>query len=190
MFFLDIHGGDAGEDLMPFICYYDNNDSQTNQAHQLSEASGMEYIVSYPYTITKTEPAKYAFKQAVQDGIVGLSIEAGKLGNVQDKNVEIIKNAVYNMLDYSKMYKAGNPQVEIEKKYLDNQSYIRVPGNGIFYSSIKSGDNVVQGQELGYITDDFGNVVHQISSPISGIVLYKVGTPPVNKGEALFCIGY
>jgi len=188
--FLDIHGGDAGEDLMPFICYYDNNDSQTNQAHQLSEASGMEYIVSYPYTITKTEPAKYAFKQAVQDGIVGLSIEAGKLGNVQDKNVEIIKNAVYNMLDYSKMYKAGNPQVEIEKKYLDNQSYIRVPGNGIFYSSIKSGDNVVQGQELGYITDDFGNVVHQISSPISGIVLYKVGTPPVNKGEALFCIGY
>lgn len=188
--FLDIHGGDASEDLLPFICYYDNNDIQTKQAHQLSEASAMEYIVSYPYTITKTEPAKYAFKQAVQDGIVGLSIEAGKLGNVQDKNVEIIKNAVYNMLDFSKMYKTDNSDVEIERKYLNNQSYIRVPGNGIFYSSIKSGDAVVQGQELGYITDDFGKVIHQISASMSGIVLYKVGTPPVNKGETLFCIGY
>ena len=188
--FLDIHGGDASEDLLPFICYYDNKDEQTEKARLLSNASGMEYIVSYPYNITKTEPAKYAFKQAVQDGKVALSIEAGKLGTVQMENVSLIKTAVYNMLDYSGMYKTQKTNARTDKKYLYNQSYIRVPERGIFYSTVKSGDTVAKNQNLGYITDDFGNVLHQVMAPVSGIVLYKVGTPPVNEGETLFCVGY
>jgi len=68
--FLDIHGGDAPEDLLPFVCYYDNKKKpkQTALAKKLSENSGFQYVVSYPYTISETEPAKYTFKQAVQDG--------------------------------------------------------------------------------------------------------------------------
>lgn len=190
--FLDIHGGDAGEDLLPFICYYNNRDEakNTEQARLLSYASGMEYIVSYPYNLTESEPAKYAFKQAVQDSIVALSIEAGKLGTVQDDNVKLIKDAVFNMLNYSKMYEREEITATADKKYLHNQTYIRVPGNGIFYSNIKSGDNIKKNQQLGYITDEFGNTLYQVTAPVGGIVLYKVGTPPVNKGETLFCIGH
>lgn len=188
--FLDIHGGDANEDLLPFICYYDNKDDQTEEARQLSEASGMRFIVSYPYNITKTEPAKYAFKQAVQSGITALSIEAGKLGTVQSANVQLIKNAVYNMLGYSKMYKAEKVPTSANKKYLHNQSYIRVPKKGLFYSTVKSGDKVTKDQNLGYVTDEFGNIIDQVMAPVTGIVLYKVGTPPVNTGETLFCIAY
>lgn len=186
--FIDIHGGDANEDLIPFICYYDNKDEQTEKAKRLSEASGMEYIVAYPYNITKTEPAKYAFKQAVQDGIVALSIEAGRLGTVQTENVDLVKNAVYNMLNYSGLYKTSKTVIKTNRKYLQHQSYVRVPGKGLFYSLIKSGDSVSKDQNIGYITDDFGNILLQITSPVSGIVLYKVGTPPVNTGETLFCI--
>lgn len=64
--FLDIHGGDANEDLLPFVCYYDRKDTpeNTKKAHELSVRSGIQYIVSYPYTLTPTEPAKYAFKEA------------------------------------------------------------------------------------------------------------------------------
>ncbi|MEM9527678.1 MAG: M14 family metallopeptidase, partial [Bacteroidota bacterium] len=89
--FLDIHGGDAPEDLLPFVCYYNNTKkpTQTALAKQLSENSGFQYVVSYPYTITDTEPAKYAFKQAVQNGKTALSLEAGKLGNVQEENVAL-----------------------------------------------------------------------------------------------------
>lgn len=188
--FIDIHGGDANEDLLPFICYYDNKDEKTEKAKRLSEASGMEYIVAYPFNITKIEPAKYAFKQAVQDGIVALSIEAGKLGTVQRENVTLVKDALYNMLDYAGMYYKGKTVIKTNRKYLNHQSYVRVPEKGIFYSSIKSGDTVSKDQNIGYITDDFGNVLHQITSPINGIVLYKVGTPPVNAGETLFCIAH
>lgn len=98
--FLDIHGGDAPEDLLPFVCYYDNRKKpeQTALAKELSENSGFEYVVSYPYTISDTEPAKYTFKQAMQDGKTALSIECVKLGIVQENSLKLIKKGVYNML--------------------------------------------------------------------------------------------
>jgi len=192
--FLDIHGGDANEDLLPFVCYYDRKDTpeNTKKAHELSVRSGIQYIVSYPYTLTPTEPAKYAFKEATQQGITALSIEAGKLGTVQKDNVDLIKTAVYNMLENSGNYVTGKSKTVNQKQtvLLNQQDYIRVPEDGIFYSELKSGDKVKKNQILGYITDEFGNKKHDIVSQTTGIILYKVGTPPVNKGETLFCIGY
>lgn len=192
--FLDIHGGDANEDLLPFVCYYNRKDTSENtqKAHDLSAKSGIEYIVSYPYTLTPTEPAKYAFKEATQQGITALSIEAGKLGTVQKDNVNLIKTAVYSMLEHSGNYVTRKSKVVSKKPtvLLNQQDYIRVPENGIFYSDLKSGDKIKKNQILGYIADEFGNKKHDIISQTTGIILYKVGTPPVNKGETLFCIGY
>lgn len=190
-FFLDIHGGDASEDLLPFICYYDRKDKaeQTGIAKQLCEQSGMKYIVSYPYNLTATEPAKYAFKHATQQGIPSLSIEAGKLGTVQRENVTLIRTAVRFMLAHLRMYAPIGELPAIAKMYLNDQTYIRVPERGIFYSDIKSGDQVKKGALLGYIVDQFGHNRVDVFSPVDGVVLYKIGTPPVNKGETLFCIG-
>ena len=191
--FLDIHGGDANEDLLPFVCYYDRKDSPENTklAHNLSVQSQINYIVSYPYNLTQNDPAKYAFKQATQQGITALSIEAGKLGTVQKENVDMIKTAVYNMLEYSGNYTGSKSKIKNKNAILlDQQDYIRVPENGIFYSQLKNGDFVYVNQVLGYITDEFGKKKQDILSKTDGVILYKVGTPPVNKGETLFCIGY
>lgn len=192
--FLDIHGGDASEDLLPFVCYYDRKDKleKTVLAHNLSVQSEIGLIVSYPYDLNPAEPAKYAFKQAVQQGITALSIEAGKLGTVQNENVEMIKTAVYNMLEYVQVYAKDKSKLQNKSSviHLNRQDYIRVPQNGIFYSHLKSGDKVKKKQVLGFITDEFGKKKQDIISDTDGIILYKVGTPPVNKGETLFCIGY
>lgn len=189
--FLDIHGGDANEDLIPFACYYNNEEDKENTqlAHRLSEVSGMPYIVAYPYTITKTEPALYAFKQAVQNGVAALSIEAGKLGTADREDISLLKESVYRMLDFIGMY--PKKKAETKKKayqFFGRQSYIKVPEKGIFHSRYKAGDRIKKGEKLGYITDDFGNIIHEISAPADGIILYKISTPPVNKGETMFCI--
>lgn len=191
--FLDIHGGDANEDLLPFVCYYNNTseEKKTLLSSKLSEISGINHIVSYPYTITKTEPAKYAFKQASQNGKTALSIEAGKLGNVQTEAVHLIKKAVYNMLNYMEMYSNGiasakNPSAV----YLNNQEYVKAEVAGIFNSTLKSGDYIKKGDKIGFVSNEFGKVLIEIKSPTTGVVLYKIGTPPVNKGETVFCIGY
>lgn len=189
--FIDLHGGDANEDLIPFSCYYNNENNRENTqiAKKLCEVSNLPFIVSFPYTISSTEPALYAFKQAVQDNIIGLSLEAGKLGNLQNDCVTILKQAIYNMLNFTNLHPNITHKAE-KQTFLNRQDYIKASEQGIFYSHHKSGNFIRQGEKLGYITDIFGNILEEIFSPCSGIILYKIGTPPVNKNETLFCIGY
>ena len=189
--FLDIHGGDASEDLLPFICYYNNEQkpAQTKLAQQLSEVSGFEYIVSYPYTLKDDEPAKYAFKQAVQDGKTALSIESGKLGNVQEEAVSLIVKGVFNMLDKMKMYTSTSTvESNLNRVRLNSQAYIRSPNQGVFYSALLAGDTILKGELVGIIKDEFGKLLAEVRAPKTGIILYKIGTPPVSKGETIMCI--
>ncbi|MAU16766.1 MAG: succinylglutamate desuccinylase [Muricauda sp.] len=186
---LDVHGGDACEDLIPFVCYYNNTQkpNQTALAKKLSENSGFQYIVSYPYNISNTDPAKYAFKQAVQNGKTALSIECGKLGNVQRENVDLIKKGIYNMLATMKMYGNGSgPHNNIT--YKNNQTYINANVKGIFYSEYKAGDAVKKNDVVGYTTDEFGSILETYRAPKDGIILYMLATPPINIDDTVMCI--
>lgn len=187
--FLDVHGGDAPEDLLPFICYYNNTkkSTQTALAKKLSENSGFEYVVSYPYTLSDEEPAKYTFKQAVQDGKTALSIECGKLGNVQEESLTLIKKAIYNLLATMNMYgNATAPHTNIT--YLHQQIYVKASVEGVFHSDYKAGDMVEKGAIVGQTTDVFGAVIEEFTAPKDGIILYQLATPPINVDDTVMCI--
>ena len=188
--FLDIHGGDASEDLLPFVCYYENPKypKQTQKTKALSEASGFENVVSYAFTLEDDEPAKYAFKQACQKGKIALSFESGKLGNVHPEAVERIKNGVYRIMEQLKMYKTATTFPKHPIKRSHNQHYLDAAVQGLFYSALNAGDPVTKGQIVGYITDEFGTSLQELKAPISGFILYKVSTPPVNIDDTLMCI--
>ena len=72
---------------------------------------------------------------------------------------------------------------------LNDQVYIRSTRSGIFYSALKAGDTVSKGQKVGYTTDEFGTVLEEYEAPITGIILYNLATPPINKGDTVMCIG-
>lgn len=190
--FLDIHAGDGSEDLVDFICYYDNKETprQTAMARKLSDASGFKLKVRYPFNLKPEQPAEYAFKQATRQGVTALSIEAGKLGNVQEESVELIQKGVMNMLASMRMYTPDKLTGSEKSEWLTGQAYVKATAKGIFYSDLKSGASVTEGQYLGYITDLFGKKLTEVKAPKSGLILYKVGTPPVLQNETLFCIGY
>lgn len=189
--FLDVHGGDAGEDLMPFVCYYDHKGkaSQTAAAARLCEKSGFENVVSYPYTIHDTDAAKYAFKQAAQDGKIALSIESGRMGQVRPVDVLWIKTGVFRMLRTQGMYRQGRRE-KWKPRHFNGQSYAYAKTSGIFSSLLRAGSEVVKGEPIGVITDAFGNRLEEVVAPASGVILYKIGTPPVNAGETVCCVGF
>jgi len=187
--FLDVHGGGLNEDLIPFALFYDNNNypEQTKKARELSEISGFNYVVSYPFTLRDDEPAKYVFKQASQDGKIALSFESGKLGNIQKEAVSYIKKGIYNIMANLKMYNEQTP-APANLIQLNNQTYIKSTETGIFYSHLKAGDAIKEGDLVGYTTDEFGVKLNEYKAPASGIILYKISTPPVNIDDTLMCI--
>ncbi len=188
--FLDVHSGDASEDLLPFVCYYDNKKfpKQTEITKKLCEYSGFENVVSYSYTIKEDEPAQYAFKQASQAGKIALSFESGKLGYLQPEAVKRIKRGFFRIFKKLEMYNFKDLTEKVKFQRLDRQIYIDSPAKGIFYSKFKAGSKVVKGEIIGYITDEFGETIKKIVSPKTGIILYMKGTPPTKNGSRLFCI--
>jgi predicted deacylase len=191
--FLDMHGGDVNEDLIPFISYYDNTEfkQQTQLSARLSEISGFNTIVTYPHLQPYGQRAMFAFKQAVRLGIPALSIEIGKLGNCENSDVSFTKNAVYRMLAELKIYenKKVKATAPLKIKY-NRQVYISSPCQGLFHSSFKAGSKVIKDEEIAYITDTFGRNVKIITAPRTGRILYKAGRLAVNEDDPLFCIGY
>jgi len=189
--FVDMHGGDANEDLLTFIGYYNNQGDQekTSEIKRLVEASGFEYVVSWPYTLKEDQPAKYAFKQAIQDGKLAFTIEAGKLGNVQEEVVETIKDGILNVLAELDMYPADK-RFDLGRIRLNQQHYIKSAHKGIFVSNYSAGERVVEGDVIGVVKNEFGGVLFELIAPSSGTILYKIGTPPVNVGETVMCIAY
>jgi len=75
-------------------------------------------------------------------------------------------------------------------KKLNNQIYVRSTVQGIFYSAFKAGDEVVKGEVVGYITDEFGEQLEEIVTPRSGTILYMKGTPPTNSNDSLMCVSF
>ena len=189
-FFLDAHSGDANEDLLPFVCYYDNQNYpfQTKMAKELSEYSGFENVISYPYTIKNSEPALYAFKQATQVGKIALSFESGKLGYLQPKAVDRILRGYYRIFDKLEMYEYNDLEDKTKFKRLNSPYYIKSKFQGILYSGYKAGDKVLKNNELGFITDEFGKIIERYFASKSGTILYMKGTPPVNIGDTVFSI--
>jgi len=63
------------------------------------------------------------------------------------------------------------------------------PRTGILYPRVEPGQQVRKGQLLADITDFFGAPIAEVLSPLDGVILYIVATPPIVKGQPVGCVG-
>jgi len=195
-FFLDMHAGDASEDLMPYAAYYSNTTMPkvSQKGKEMAQSLLFDHIVVFNTDgkkyIKKDMPSLYCSAEAFKRGIPSIDIECGGLGTASKDLVFRIENGVLNMLHYLKMRitntttKNNNSYQFISNRVSQESNY-----NGVFYPLKKSGDYVKKGMELGIITDYFGNVLETIYAKTSGVILLIIGTPPINKNETIVVIG-
>ncbi|RYG07346.1 MAG: succinylglutamate desuccinylase [Chitinophagaceae bacterium] len=194
-YFLDIHSGDAPEDLTPYSAYYSNTSMPevSEQGRKMAEALGYQYNVIFNTNgkkyMHKNEPSLYTTAEAFKRGIPSIDIECGRLGLVEQDAVNKIEESVLRLFDYlsflpySKMSKRGPVSTIAERDYINSNF------KGIFYPAKKAGEFVKKGTKLGYITNYFGEVIQTVHAENDGIILMLITTPPVNKGEDLVVIG-
>ena len=176
---LDVHSGDSNEDLLPFVCYYENKShpNKTQKAKELSEHSGFENVISYSYTLANDQPAKFAFKQACQSGIVALSLKVASLAISKRKLWIVSLGGIKEFLDKLDMYDYQDPLGDTPYQILKSPIYIDAKVQGIFYTDYKAGDRVIKGDRLGKVTNSFGTIIQEVVAPVSGIILYMKGVP-------------
>ncbi|ESQ16613.1 MAG TPA: succinylglutamate desuccinylase [Chromatiaceae bacterium] len=69
-----------------------------------------------------------------------------------------------------------------------SSSWTRAPESGLLRTLVPLGAQVQRGELLGYISDPYTGTQHPVKTPIRGVVIGRVQTPPVHEGEALYHI--
>ena len=63
--------------------------------------------------------------------------------------------------------------------------WIRASCGGIFHLEVNLGDKVTKRQELGFITNAFGEKRVAVRATVSGMIISHIQNPLVNQGDAI-----
>ena len=185
---LDLHCGDGNEDLTPYLYYTETGDPDLDaRTRELAVRFGFKIIVHE--TVKPNHPSStLCANSALLKGKPALTVESGRLGRTDEKDILRLIQGVENTLNMMNMTE-GRIESLFEPIWIESVTYIRSDSTGIFYPLTAGGRHVEEGELLGYLTDFFGNVIQRAVAPHDGIVMYVIFTPPMSKGEPMVKIG-
>jgi predicted deacylase len=186
---LDLHCGDGNEWLRPYVYQSVTGNPQMDDAiAQLVLAFGIDHIVVDRNRPTDPARSLYCSTTAITRGKPAVTIESGYLGTSDAESIEAIVAGVHGVLRHLKMLDGG-PALLAKAVYLDPTEVVISPETGILYAHVERDQTVTKGAVLAHITDFFGQQIAEVASPIDGVVLYIVTTPPITKGQPIGCVG-
>lgn len=190
-YFLDMHAGDANNDLRPYAGYYNyfNIPEVSAKAKEMALSLGFDFVVQFGNEERLDEEAVYCSREATKRHIPAVDIECGRMGIVEESFVRQIENAILRLMRHLEILDGKRELVE-NPVIIGQRSSVKSEHTGFFYSDLSSGEYVKKGMKLGYITDLFGNHLSNVHCPIDGVILYKTFNPPINEGDGLFSIGH
>jgi hypothetical protein len=188
-YLLDLHCGDGNESLRPYVYQTVTADAALNaRIAELVAHCGFDHIVIDRGRPTDPAASLYCSNTAVTRGKPAVTVEAGFLGVPDEKSAKMIAAGVENVLRYLKIT-SGTAKPIKKPVFLDPAPVILSPETGLLYPRVKRDETVKKGAVLAHITDFFGKKIADVKSPVAGIVLYIVATPPITKGQPIGCVG-
>ncbi len=192
--FVDVHSGDAPEDLTPYSGFYHHDDKPgiSQQGRHMATHLGFDYVLTFETTgkayMQQDNPSLYCSAEAFKRGIPAADIECGRLGMVEQLYVDKIVYGLTNLMHALAMT-GQEPDAPGSVFMVGKRSSLSSSHTGFFYPNKSAGEYVQKGMKIGHITDFFNNKLEDAYAEADGIILYMLGTPPVNKGETLVSIG-
>jgi predicted deacylase len=186
---LDLHCGDGNESLRPYVYQAVTADPSINASNsRLALAFGIDHILLDRHRPTDPAKSLYCSTTAITRGKPALVVESGALGQADDESTGRIVHGVRGVMRDLGMTENG-PEPLTDPTYLDPAVVIPSPATGILYPMVERDQHVAAGDALARITDFFGVPQATVTSPIAGIVLYIVATPPMVAGQPVACVG-
>jgi predicted deacylase len=183
---IDNHGGDANEDLAPFIfCTETGNEDTDAKMRALVEVYGIPIVKNDK--ASRDSPPRYTSHTAAMKGKPGITIESGKLGTAKEEDIVRVVRGSFNVMKHLNMPE-GLPEKTPDLLWIRESITVTSEYTGIFYPLVVSEEWVKEGQVVGRVTDFFGQIRQKVKAPMDGMVLYVVGTPPISRGEALVSV--
>jgi predicted deacylase len=181
--YVDLHGGDLIEALVPFTIFFRSGSEEVDRVSQeMGQVFGIRYLV-------RSETPGSTISAASKAGIPAILTEAGGQGIWTAEHVALHLQGLGRLMRYLGMTEGSQP-APLPSTLLDRFLWLRSEaGVAFWYPAVAVGDVVRQGQELGRVLDYEGNLLQSPISPADGVVLFLVTSLAINKGDPLLAVG-
>ena len=180
---IDLHGGDIHEALIPFTLYSDAATPEVQaRSRQMAEVYGIKYLVP------RNAIGGGTYGTGASLGIPAILAEAGQVGQLDEENVQVHLTGCRNVLKHLGVL-PGRPEPVGPVTVLRDFPWLRAEQAGCWYPAVKVGDQATAGQTVGVIRDYFGKVVGEYKAPDSGLVLFVVTSLAIGTGDPLLAFG-
>lgn len=185
--YIDLHGGDIPEALVPFSICRKGTEPADAKAAELARVFGLPYLLTVDRPIQKAKGSS-SFVAAAERGVPGVLAEAGGVGQLQEDAVGLLTDGVHRIMAHLGMMAKTVPDAPAPT-VLTAFEWLYTEHAGMFYPSVAVNDEVRAGQEIGTIGSLFGETLETIASPVSGRVLFLTISPAVLAKGLLIGIG-
>ena len=188
-YLVDLHCGDGNEALLPYAYWMTLDDEKLNEkAKQLVLAFGLSTIVIDNERPRDPRASAYTSNTAMTRGKPAITIESGQLGSISEQWIAPIEAGVMNVLKHLKMID-GRAAYVSHPRWIDRSEVLRSSATGVLWPKAKVGKAVKQGELLAVVNDFFGARLAEVRAPFDGVLLYILGTPPINAEEPVAFVG-
>ena len=183
-FFIDLHGGDVFEDVMPFIYAPGIGDNEIiEKSHDVAK------IIDVPYRV-KSKSSTGAYNSAAIQGIPSILLEKGGKGIWSIDDVIEYKNYMKNALRYLEVLDDKEElKINESQKEIIEVKYINSEYDAYWYPKFTPGDLIKKGDLLGELKDCFGETIKEFKGEFDGVILYQTVSLATFIGNPLIAYG-
>ncbi|MBD2840961.1 M14 family metallopeptidase [Erythrobacter rubeus] len=190
-FLLDLHSGDAGEFLEPFLGVYGGPlSTDFDLALEVAKGFGFPNIVRYSMnTQEQIDTGRSLNRQGVAAGIPTVLVEIGQNGSRKEEHAEAVATGVENALGILDIWNKPRKNVPPPLRLFESTTAVRATHSGLFFPVDLERRYVFEGDFIGTIRDYTGKEVQRLYSPIDGYALYGKRGPSMREGDPVMTIG-
>ncbi|SNR96415.1 M14 family metallopeptidase [Hymenobacter mucosus] len=136
---IDVHAGDALDDLRPYAGYYNYFDTPalSETGRQMATALGFPYVVQFGNEASlQDQAAVYCSREAIKRGIPAVDIECGRFGLPEVDAVAQIKQALYRLLGHLDII--GDKPLATTPLLIAQRTTVTSSHTGFFYPQVKA----------------------------------------------------
>lgn len=180
-YYIDCHGGDLPEKLLPHLYYSDlyTNDEQAEQTDEMTKLVDVSFKI-----FSQAEGGAYQVAAALN--VPSLLLERGDFGEAKSKNVTKYIEDLTNILRGLNFLQ--NEPLIYSPALPEDVLYIYAKEKSCWEYFFTAGDKVKKGDVLGVQLDIFRNIQGKIIAPKTGTILYHTASYSVNKEDILFAL--
>jgi predicted deacylase len=183
-YYIDIHGGDFGEMLLPFVACL-----QTGRPEVDRRAEALARIYTPDLVVVSDGRSVFPFAgtivhSAAHRGVVAVIAEAGGNGTMEEADVRVHLAGIQNVLRYLGMID-GAPHITGTRTRGVVQFVTRATHSGLLRLRVRIGDLVAAGQTVAEVCNVFGETVEVVRVAQSGTAGLIWAHRVVNTGDPI-----